>query len=203
LVAYSKQSKAVAGRAFTVEMRMRELRVFESISVDGYFASASGDMGWAHAGPDDEEFASWVGGNASSGGALLFGRKTYQMMASFWPTAAAAQQMPEVARGMNAAEKYLASNTLRPEWHNTRLLEGELVAAVRALKAGEGPSITLLGSGSVAAQLGAAGLVDEYQFVVLPVALGAGRSVFTRGCALHLREQRAFRSGRVVLTYRT
>jgi dihydrofolate reductase len=121
-----------------------------------------------------------VSGNASGGGELLFGRKTYQMMAAFWPTPAAAQQMPAVAEGMNATRKYVASKTIQPTWNNTHLLEGNLIDAVRALKAGDGPGITLLGSGSIAAQLGEAGLVDEYQFVIVivPVALGAGRTVF-------------------------
>ena len=82
---------------------MRKLRVFESISVDGYFTDVHDDVGWSHAGRDDREFGDWVGGNASSGGDLLFGRVTYEMMASFWPTPLAAQQMPEVAKGMNAA----------------------------------------------------------------------------------------------------
>src|SRR5580692_4128589 len=109
---------------------MRKLRVFESISIDGYFADAAGDTSWAHQGREDPEFAEWVGANASSGGELLFGRKTYQMMESFWPTPGAAKQMPDIA---------------------------------------------VLGSGSIAAQLGEARLVDEYQFVVVPVALGGGR----------------------------
>jgi hypothetical protein len=55
---------------------VRKLRVFESISVDGYFCDADGDMSWAHAGREDAEFDDWVGGNASAGGELLFGRKT-------------------------------------------------------------------------------------------------------------------------------
>ena len=65
---------------------MRKLRVFESISVDGYFADASGDIGWAHAARTDPEFEAWVAENANKGGDLLFGRKTYQMMEAFWPT---------------------------------------------------------------------------------------------------------------------
>ena len=63
---------------------MKKLLVFESISIDGYFVDAHGDMDWAHRGRDDPEFADWVSGNASAGGALLFGRKTYQMMEAFW-----------------------------------------------------------------------------------------------------------------------
>lgn len=182
---------------------MRKLRVFESISVDGYFCDAAGGMHWAHAGREDAEFADWVGGNASGGGELLFGRKTYQMMEAFWPTPLAAEQMPVVATGMNAARKYVASTTIQPSWHNTRLLRGDLAKAVGDLKGSDGPDVTVLGSGNVAAQLGAAGLIDEYQFVVIPVALGGGRAVFTEGRQLRLLGQRAFRCGNVVVTYAT
>ncbi len=131
------------------------------------------------------------------------GRKTYQMMEAFWPTPMAAQQMPLVAKGMNAAKKYVASRTIVPTWNNSHLLEGDLVSAVRELKASDGPGITVLGSGSVAAQFGEAGLVDEYQLVIVPVALGAGRTVFTKACKLRLVDQRAFRCGNVVVTYAT
>ncbi len=180
---------------------MRTLRVFESISVDGYSTDENGDMSWAHAGSDDPEFAEWVGGNASRGGELLFGRKTYEQMVAFWPTPIAARQMPIVAKGMNAAKKYVASRTLTPTWNNTHLLEGDLVSAVRDLKSHEGPGIAVLGSGSVVAQLGAAGLVDEYQFVIVPIALGGGRTVFSKRTTLRLVEHRAFKNGNVVVTY--
>ena len=177
--------------------------MFESISVDGYFCDRNGDMSWAHAGGDDPEFAAWVSSNASSGGDLLFGRKTYEMMAAFWPTPMAAQQMPEVAKGMNAARKYVASRTIKPTWTNSHLLQGDLLAAVRGLQATEGPDITILGSGNIAAQLGDAGLVDEYQFIIVPVALGGGRTIFNNSSKLRLLDQRTFRCGRVVLTYGT
>ncbi len=182
---------------------MRKLHVFESISVDGYFTDANGDMSWAHAGREDPEFTEWVGGNASGGGELLFGRKTYQMMEAFWTTPVAAKQMPAVAKGMNAARKYVASKTIQPAWNNTHLLKGDLVHAVKDLKASEGPGITILGSGSVVAQLGEAGLVDEYQFVIIPVAVGGGRTVFTKGRKLRLLSERVFRCGNVVVTYGT
>lgn len=180
---------------------MRKLRVFESISVDGYFCDRNGDMSWAHVGGDDQEFAAWVSANASSGGDLLFGRKTYEMMAAFWPTSMAAQQMPEVANGMNAARKYVASRTITPTWTNTHLLQGNLVDAVRELKAAQGADITILGSGSIAAQLGEAGLIDEYQFVIIPIALGGGRTMFTKASNFQLLDHRAFRSGKIVVTY--
>jgi dihydrofolate reductase len=180
---------------------LRTLRVFESISLDGYFVDDRGDMSWAHAGGGDAEFADWVAANSSSGGELLFGRKTYEMMAGYWPTPLAAEQMPEVAKGINTAKKYVASRTIQPTWNNTQLLRADLIEAMRELKASQGPGITVLGSGSVAAQLGEAGMVDEYQFVIIPVALGAGRAVFTKSCKLQLVDHRAFRCGNVVVTY--
>jgi dihydrofolate reductase len=141
-----------------------------------------------------------VSDNSSKRGALLFGRKTYQMMEAFWPTAAA-QQMPAVAKGMNVAVKYVASRTIKPTWQNSQLLGTDLVMSVRDLKASKGPDITLLGNGDVAAQLGEGALVDEYQFVIIPVALGAGRAPFAKSCHLRLIEHRAFRCGNVVVTY--
>ncbi len=180
---------------------MRKISVFESISVDGYFVDANGGMDWAHAGREDAEFASWVSKNASSGEELLFGRKTYQMMEAFWPTPLAAEQMPEVAKGMNAATKYVISRTIQPTWKNTQLLEGDPVKAVLKLKQSSGANIAVLGSGSVVALLGEAGLVDEYQFVIIPVALGGGRAVFTKGSKLRLVEARSFSCGNVAVTY--
>jgi hypothetical protein len=115
---------------------MRKLRVFESISVDGYFTDANGDISWAHAGREDAEFADWVGGNASSGGELLFGRKTYQMMEAFWPTPMAIKQMPEVAKGMNTVKKYVACMTIQPAWSNTQPWKGDLLKGGRPQRPG-------------------------------------------------------------------
>lgn len=180
---------------------MRKLRVFESISVDGYFTDANGDLGWAHVGQDDPEFAAFVGGNANAGGELLFGRKTYQMMEAFWPSPAAAQRMPDVAKGMNSAKKYVISRTIRPAWNNSHLIEGDAIEEVRRLKFPPGPDITILGSGEVASQMGAAGLIDEYQFVIVPIALGAGRTIFMANRKLRLMNHRAFPGGNLVVTY--
>ena len=186
---------------------MRRLRVFESISVDGYFTDAGGGIEWAHRAEADadDEFTAWVGQNASRGadGGLVMGRVTYDLMAAWWPTDAAKRAMPIVAAGMNAATKYVASRDawLAPRWENCVRLAGDAVAAVRALKATVGPDLAVLGSGGLAAQLGAAGLVDDYQFVIVPVTLGGGRTVFTRGAPLRLVDHRAFRCGNVVVSY--
>lgn len=185
---------------------MRELHVFESISLDGYYRSASGDMTWAYRGADDPEFAAYVAGNASAGGdsELLMGRATYELMQAYWPTEAALKQAPAVAKKMNDAVKHVASRTLRElGWSGARILDGELIAAVRRLKEGGRGSIVVLGSGSLVAPLAKAGLVDSFQLVVLPIALGAGQTLFAGAgeVGLKLVASRAFANGRVALRY--
>jgi dihydrofolate reductase len=184
---------------------MRKLSVFNQTSVDGFFATKSGDIQWAHRNTDDPELRDFVAGNATGGGELLFGRKTYEMMASFWPTPMAAQQMPAVAKGMNAMTKHVASRTLSSlAWQNAKLLGGDLVEAVRALKASEGPGIAILGSGSLVAQLSDAGLIDEYQVLILPYVLGEGRTMFEgmkRQLDLTLTKTRTFKNGNAFLVY--
>jgi dihydrofolate reductase len=179
--------------------------MFNSVSLDGYFTDASGDMGWAYQGSDDPEWAAFVAGNAKGGGQLLLGRVTYDMMAGFWPTPMALQTNPAVAEGMNRMPKFVASRTMtRPAWTNASLLKGDLAGAVRALKQAPGDDIVILGSGSLVAQLAPIGLIDEFQFVVNPVTLGAGRTLFAglpRPVSLQLTSTRAFPNGKVVMCY--
>lgn len=90
-----------------------KLTVFESVSVDGYFTDANNDMSWARVDNEDPEFAAWVGRNANQGGALLFGRKTYEQMAQFWPSPEAAKLMPEVAKRSLSARDARCSRRVR------------------------------------------------------------------------------------------
>jgi dihydrofolate reductase len=181
---------------------MRTLSIFEQVSLDGYYAAAT-DEPWYHAQKPDAEFADFISTNASGDSDLLFGRKTYDEMAAFWPTAEAARMMPAVAKGMNDKRKLVASRSIsRATWHNTRVLGGELVAAVRELKAQPGPPIVILGSGTIVAQLAAASLIDEYQLLVFPLALGAGRTLFDTALELALVSSRAFANGCVFTVYR-
>jgi len=180
---------------------MRKLIVFNQTSIDGYIADAAGDMSWAHR--SDPEWNAFVAGNAGSDGELLFGRTTYDQMASFWPTPMAAQQMPDVARGINAASKIVFSRTLtHASWNNTKIVSGDLVAELRKRKSEPGSPMVVMGSASIVAQLAA--LVDEFQLVVNPIALGGGKNMFTgiRGhLPLTLSSSRVFKNGNVLLTY--
>ena len=181
------------------------LNMFNSVSLDGYFTDSSNDMSWAHAGGDDTEFQEFVAGNAKGAGALVFGRVTYEMMASFWPTPMAAQAMPEVAAGMNRAAKYVFSRNLKTtDWVNSTVLHGDPVTEIVKLKSAGGSSLTVLGSGSIVKQLAAAGLIDDYQLMVCPVILGSGRTLFDGipgRPTLKLANSRAFKNGKVFLHY--
>jgi len=182
---------------------MPKLVVYNSMSLDGYFTDADGDMSWAH--KQDPEWQAFVSENAGGGGQLLFGRVTYGLMASFWPTPLAAHSNPIVVERMNNLRKYVFSTTLdRASWNNTTLFKGDLATEVRKLKQAPGPDIVIMGSGSVVAQLAEAGLIDEYQIVLNPLVVGSGRTLFEgvkRKLPLKLAKSRAFGNGNVVLFY--
>ena len=182
---------------------MRRLIVFNHVSLDGYFTDMNGDMSWAH--KQDPEWNAFVSQNASSGGQLLFGRKTYDMMASYWPTPAAMRNSPVVAEGINQVPKIVFSKTLHnASWNNTKLVKGDLADEVRKLKSEPGETMVILGSGSIVAQLAQARLIDEYQIVVSPIVLGEGRTLFNgveRKQPLKLAKSRAFDNGNVLLCY--
>lgn len=181
---------------------MRRVNVFNLVSLDGYFTGEGGDISWHMV---DEEFQELADKAANSGSTLLFGRVTYELMARFWPTQEAIRTDPLVAAGMNASEKIVFSRTLdKAEWHNTRLVKTDMIAEVKGLKQGSGPDLTVLGSGSIVAQLAAADLIDEYRVLVNPVVLGRGRTMFEGiGSRLHLKllSSRTFGNGNVLLCY--
>jgi dihydrofolate reductase len=183
---------------------MKELHSFLRLSLDGYYADVKGDTRWAH-GRSDPEFDAFTKKNASGGGPLLMGRKTYETMLAFWPTPEAKKTMPEVAKGMNEAEKIVFSRTVtRSDWQNTRFVNGELSREVEKIKREATGNITILGSGSLVKELAEAGLIDAFQVVVSPVALGAGKTIFanlSQKLELELEQSKGFKNGVVVSTY--
>jgi dihydrofolate reductase len=195
--------RAVGHQTTEGTMNMPRLVVYNSVSLDGYFTDANGDMSWAH--KRDPEWQAFVSENASGGGQLLFGRVTYDLMASFWPTPLAAQSNPIVVDRMNSLRKYVFSKSLeKVSWNNTTLLKGDLAAEVRKLKQEPGPNLVIMGSGSVVAQLADAGLIDEYQIVLTPLVVGNGRTLFEgvkKKLPMKLARSRAFDNGNVVLFY--
>ena len=183
---------------------MRKLRVFNGITIDGYFTDLEGDMSWAHD-HQDAEWAAFSAENAGGDVAFLFGRKTYDMMKSYWPTPQARETAPEVAKAMNSRKKLVFSRTLtQATWSNTELLKGDPVAEVRKLKQESGPDLLIFGSGTIVAPLAEAGLVDEFELVLNPRALGRGRTIFEgvkKTLCFKLMKTRPFKNGNVVLWY--
>jgi len=182
---------------------MRTIRSFNFITLNGFFAGPGGDLSWHRHG---EEEAAYAEEGVKGGSILLFGRITYQMMASYWPTPMAAQALPVVAEGMNRAEKIVFSRTLaKADWKNTRIMKGDIKQEIGKLKQTPGKDMTILGSGSIVRQFAEWGLIDEYQLMIDPVVLGDGAQ-FMKGLRqkldLKLTGTRTFKSGVVLLTYR-
>jgi len=182
---------------------MRKLSVFNNVSLDGYFVDAQGEMGWAR--KQDAEWQAFTAGNARGGGAMLFGRVTYDLMAGFWPTPMAMQTMPDVATAMNKAEKIVFSRKMaKAEWNNTRVVRDDIAGQIARLKAEPGGDMVIFGSGSIVAQFTQAGLIDEFQIALSPIVLGAGRTMFesvTTRPELKRTECRTFANGVVFLRY--
>lgn len=182
---------------------MRRLMVFNSVTLDGYFTGPTGDMSWAHKG--DREWNDFVAGNARGECVMVFGRVTYDMMASWWPTPAAHKSMPGVAERMNRAAKVVFSKTLKTAaWSNTKLVKTDPAAAIRTMKREPGPDLIIFGSGTIVSLLAQKGLIDEYQVVVNALALGGGRTMFEGvkpPLPLKLTKTRAFKNGNVLLCY--
>src|SRR6266540_3634324 len=184
---------------------MRKLVVFNQVTMDGYFTGVNGDLSWAHNASKDAEWSAFVEDNATSGGLLLFGRITYEMMVAYWPTPAAKKDDPVVAQGINNLPKVVSSRTLdKASWNNTKLVKGDVVEEVRKMKNEAGEDMVILGSGSIVSQLSEHGLIDEYQLVVNPIVLGKGRTMFeglTKRLPMKRTSTRTFENGNVLLCY--
>jgi dihydrofolate reductase len=183
---------------------MAKLSEFNNISLDGYFSGKNGEFAWAKS-HLDPEFNAFVASNAKGGGTLIFGRVTYELMASYWPTPMAMKSDPVVAERMNNLPKIVFSRTLTSApWNNTRLVNTDPATEIRRLKKESPDDMVILGSGSIVSQLAQSGLIDEFQVVVNPVILGAGRTMFDglkQSLGLKLTRNRVFNSGNAFLCY--
>lgn len=181
---------------------MARLYSFLCTSVDGYFQDASGQVDWFNVTPDVMDFSvSQLNDTAM----LLFGRRTYEHMAAYWPTHAAADASPTVASLMNSLPKVVFSHTLdSADWGGTRLVRGDAVSEVSELKAESDMTIGTF-SATLTTNLLRAGLVDELRLMVMPTALGAGDSLFAgddQRIPLELTRTVSYASGNVLLCYR-
>jgi dihydrofolate reductase len=188
---------------------MGKVTAFIHVSVDGFFAGPNGEIDWFKEGQQDPEYNAYTHEQSQSGSTLIFGRTTYGMMKSYWPTREAIKADPEMARIVNQSPKLVFSRTLRrveegPTWKNVELAHEIDPADIRKRKKGARGGFTILGSGSIVQQFANNGLLDEYTLVVVPIVLGKGKSLFkgVKKTQLKLDESRSFKNGLAVLTYR-
>jgi len=180
---------------------MRRLVAWNVMTLDGYFEGAepwSLDFHMTVWGDELQAFSLEQGAEI---GTLLFGRRTYEGMFSHW-----SKETGPVAEMMNRLEKAVASRTIeRADWNNTRVLKGDAVEQVTALKQEGGKDIFVFGSADLLASLLEAGLVDEYRICLAPVVLGGGSPLFKPGrprTDFTLVESRPLETGGVILFYR-
>jgi dihydrofolate reductase len=191
---------------------MRKLGVVEFLSLDGVY-QAPGDPnedtegGFEHGGWQrpyfDEVLAETAARGMAETDAQLFGRKTYEIMAAYWPNA---PEDDPYAKHLNSVQKYVASKTLTEvTWQHTTLLKGEVAEAVARLKEQPGGAISVLGSGNLVRTLAEHDLVDEYLLAVYPIVLGSGKRLFPddgKLRRLRLIDATPTTTGGVILTYR-
>ena len=181
---------------------MPRINSYTFITLNGFYKGINEDISWhRHGGEESEHATEGLSGN----GILLFGRKTYEMMASYWPTPAAMEAGPDIAKGMNNAEKIVFSRTLQEaNWNNSRIIKENVAEEIKKLKQSGNKDMTILGSGSILTLFAENNLIDEYQFMIDPVVLGEGSSVLkdiTKKLDLKLTKSKVYKSGVILVCY--
>ncbi len=186
---------------------MRNVIVTEFVTLDGVMEDPGGSEhsdrgGWAFQFDRGTEGDKFKLDEAMAADALLLGRVTYEGFAAAWPS-----RTGEFADKFNSMPKYVVSSTLRSaEWNNSKLIKGDVVKEVSALKQQPGGDIFVHGSGQLVDTLLQNDLVDEYHLMVFPVILGSGKRLFKNGTdrsALRLVEAKPVGSdGVLILVYR-
>ncbi len=192
---------------------MRKVVVTNHLTLDGVMqAPGRPDEdrrgGFAHGGwaapYGDAVMGSVMGAGMAQGGALLFGRRTYEDFAAVWPN----RKDNPYTEVLNNAQKYVASTTLEEPlpWSNSTLLKGDAAEAVARLKEQPGKDLVILGSGELVQSLMRRNLVDEFTLLIYPLVLGSGRRLFPDGgafAALRLVETVTTTTGVVIATYQS
>jgi dihydrofolate reductase len=185
---------------------MRKVILQMMVTLDGFFEGTNKEIDWHVV---DDEFNSYCTDFLSAVDMILFGRVTYQVMESYWPTQAAIKDSPSVAERMNSLPKFVFSRTLNnATWNNTTLIKENVVEEISRLKRTAGKDIAVIGSANLSRTLKDHGLIDEYHIIVNPIVLGHGKSMFysedtsnTERLHLKLLKTKIFKSGNVLLCY--
>jgi dihydrofolate reductase len=190
---------------------MANILVFTSLTLDGVMQApgrpdedSRGGFtrgGWAQP-YNDQVMGSATGESMANSGALLLGRRTYEDLYSYWPHQTDNPFTPVLDNTL----KYVASNTLTEPlpWQNSKLLSGDVAAAVAKLKEQPGKDIVVLGSGALVQSLLRHGLVDRYVLLIHPLVLGKGLRLFPDDGALaslKLLDAKTTTTGVIIATY--
>jgi dihydrofolate reductase len=171
-----------------------------SVSLDGYVEGPDREIDWHLV---DDEFNAFAVDTLSATEVLIMGRKTYQLMAGYWPTATGND--PDVKARMNGTPKLVFSRTLKSvAWQNSRLATGSIADEAARLKRGPGDGLLWVGGSELASSFLEQGLIDELRIILTPILLGAGKAVFgdiKKRHPLKLVSTRSFKSGNVMATY--
>ncbi len=182
---------------------MRKLIMWNLMGLDGRFEGPGHDIAWmADAWSEDLETLSLEQGEAMGG--MVFGRRTHDLMAGYWPDAANGPEA-NVGRFMNALPKYVFSRSLaRSDWSNVTMFNTDPAKEVARLKAETGKDLYVFGSAQLCQSLIRADLFDEYRIGIAPLMLGEGVPLFKDWAghrALSLLEARSMKNDVVLLRY--
>jgi dihydrofolate reductase len=176
---------------------MRKVVLKMHSSLDGFVLGPDGDLDWVF-GTIDDDMAEWEVAGLWQAGVHIMGSSTYHEMAEHWPSSTAPYAPP-----MNDIPKVIFSKTLeRADWTDSRVAGGDIADEIGNLRDEDGGVILAHGGPSFAQSLIAADLIDEYQLVVHPVALGAGTALFPTRVELQRTDVKAFPAGAFAVTYR-
>jgi dihydrofolate reductase len=192
---------------------MRKLIVNEFMSLDGVVQAPGAEDedtsgGFQHGGWHlryfDEPSQKWVVDGLNSAGGFVFGRRTYETFAAYWPNASAEEQV--IAQPLNTRPKYVASTTLTEPlaWQNSTVLQGDVAEAVAALKQEDGAELQVIGSTQLVQTLIEHDLVDELRLMIDPLVLGGGKRIFRDDGALRpfrLVDSQVTTTGAIIATY--
>ncbi len=180
---------------------MRKIIVSNLVSLDGYFEGPNRELDWF---VTDQDFFDYARELLNTVDTILFGRKTYEMMAAYWPGATANDAA--ITHKMNNLTKIVFSKTLTSvAWNNSRLADTDAVQEINKLKEQPGKDIVIFGSGELLSAFTDLGLIDEYRIIVNPVSLGRGVPMFKnleKKLDLKLLKTKPLWSGVVILYYK-
>lgn len=170
------------------------------VTLNEFFADEEGTQEWHKPGKEVDAFALEQMKTAK---AMVFGRKTHELMATFWPTEEGKQAEPEIAEYMNKLPKIVFSRSGRyaRQWQNSRLTTQPLKEEIESLKKEHKGNIFVFGSADLVDNLVKENLIDEFRLLVDPEVIGRGSPLFRRKISLNLSEVKSFPDNEVLIIY--